>query len=94
MVHITDRAKEKIQEILNQNRGKYVRLFIQGMHCGGPTMGLALDEPKENEQPVDVTGIDVLIEDFVRPLADGTTIDYVNHSHGEGFTIVESRELC
>lgn len=31
MVQITDIARGKIQEILNQNSGKYVRLFIQGM---------------------------------------------------------------
>jgi Fe-S cluster assembly iron-binding protein IscA len=31
MMQITDTAREKIQEILDQNTGKYVRLFIQGM---------------------------------------------------------------
>jgi len=31
MVQITDMAKGKIQEILDQNRGKYLRLFIRGM---------------------------------------------------------------
>lgn len=31
MVQITDVAKGKIQEALDQNQGKYVRLFIQGM---------------------------------------------------------------
>jgi Fe-S cluster assembly iron-binding protein IscA len=31
MVQITDIAKEGIREILDQNSGKYLRLFIQGM---------------------------------------------------------------
>ena len=31
MVQITDMAKERIQEILDKNSGKYLRLFIQGM---------------------------------------------------------------
>ncbi len=30
MVQITDLAKEKIQEVLAQNVGKFVRLYIQG----------------------------------------------------------------
>jgi ubiquitin-like protein Pup len=30
MVQITDLAKEKIQEVLAQNAGKFVRLYIQG----------------------------------------------------------------
>jgi hypothetical protein len=31
MVQITDIAKGKIQEVLSQNQGKYVRLYFQGM---------------------------------------------------------------
>jgi Fe-S cluster assembly iron-binding protein IscA len=31
MVQITDTARDKIKEILDQNSGKYLRIFIQGM---------------------------------------------------------------
>jgi Fe-S cluster assembly iron-binding protein IscA len=31
MVKITDLAREKIQEALDENAGKYLRLFIQGI---------------------------------------------------------------
>lgn len=51
---------------------------------------MALDEPQENEQPVHANGIDVLVEDSARHLVDGTTIDYANHPHGEGFIITGS----
>ena len=57
-------------------------------------MGMALDEPKENEQPVNVNGIDVLVEDEARELVDGTTIDYVNNPDDEGFIIRGSKECC
>lgn len=30
MISITDLAKDKIQEVLNNNPGKYLRLVIQG----------------------------------------------------------------
>lgn len=30
MVQITDMARDKIKEILDQNNGKYLRVFIQG----------------------------------------------------------------
>ena len=55
---------------------------------------MALDEPKENEQPIHVNGIDVLVEDFVRPLVDGTTVDYVNNPDGKGFVISEYGAAC
>ena len=31
MVTITDIARDKIQEILDQNTGKFLRLYIQGI---------------------------------------------------------------
>ncbi len=30
MVQITDMARDKIQEVLKENGGKYLRIFIQG----------------------------------------------------------------
>jgi Fe-S cluster assembly iron-binding protein IscA len=50
-------------------------------------LGLALDEPNENEDTIQVNGIDVLISDAVKPFADTNTIDYVNSPYGEGFII-------
>jgi Fe-S cluster assembly iron-binding protein IscA len=31
MVQITDMAKDKIQEVLDNNAGKYLRIFIEGV---------------------------------------------------------------
>jgi Fe-S cluster assembly iron-binding protein IscA len=31
MVQITDIARDKIQEVLDQNDGKYLRIYIQGI---------------------------------------------------------------
>ena len=50
-------------------------------------MGLALDEPNENEETTQVNGIDVLISDAVKALAGRNTIDYVSLPDGEGFII-------
>jgi Fe-S cluster assembly iron-binding protein IscA len=55
---------------------------------------LALDEPKGNEQPVRVNGIDVLIADSAMPLMDGSTVDYVKQPHNEGFIITRSGWSC
>ena len=50
-------------------------------------MGMALDEPTENEKPVQVNGIDILIEDIVKSLTEETVIDYVDEPSGRGFLI-------
>jgi Fe-S cluster assembly iron-binding protein IscA len=51
-------------------------------------LGLALDEPKENEDIIQVNGIKLLISDEVKPIANLNKIDYISSAHGEGFIIV------
>jgi Fe-S cluster assembly iron-binding protein IscA len=31
MIQITDTARDKLREILDQNSGKYLRVFVQGV---------------------------------------------------------------
>jgi len=50
-------------------------------------LGLALDEPNENEDTIQVNGIDVLISDDVKPAASENKIDYIKSPEGEGFII-------
>lgn len=57
-------------------------------------MGLALDEPNDNENSTQVNGIDVLIADQVRPFVEGNKIDYINSVQGEGFIISSGRSCC
>jgi Fe-S cluster assembly iron-binding protein IscA len=57
-------------------------------------LGLTLDEPKENEKPVQVNGIDILVEDRLDPFIKGTTIDYVKNWYSEGFRISKSGSAC
>jgi Fe-S cluster assembly iron-binding protein IscA len=54
---------------------------------------MALDEPIEKEKSLQVNGIDVLIEDFVMSLTDGTVIDYVEEPSGSGF-VVRGASAC
>jgi Fe-S cluster assembly iron-binding protein IscA len=57
-------------------------------------MGMALDEPEENEQPVEVNGVGVLVADFARPFVEGTVVDYVKQPYGEGFVITGAGGAC
>ena len=58
-------------------------------------MGLALDEPNENEDTIQVNGIDVLISDEVKPTANVNKLDYIKSPHGEGFVITpKSGQSC
>ncbi len=50
-------------------------------------MGLALDELKENEETIQVNGIEVLMSDIVKPYSEDSIIDYIKAADGEGFII-------
>jgi|ETNmetMinimDraft_13_1059891.scaffolds.fasta_scaffold365911_1 Fe-S cluster assembly iron-binding protein IscA len=54
-------------------------------------MGMALDEPQENEKPVQINGVGVLISKDDMPYVDGTIVDYVTQSYSGGFTITGPR---
>lgn len=57
-------------------------------------MGMALDEPNENEQPVQVNGIGVLINESAAPLVDDATVDYIKDEYREGFIITGAGSSC
>ena len=86
MLEITDVARDKLKEVLSKNSGKYLRIAIEA-GWGGPRLGLALDELKENEETIQVNGIDLLISDEVKSYSDGNKIDYIQSMDGEGFVI-------
>jgi Fe-S cluster assembly iron-binding protein IscA len=54
---------------------------------------MALDEPTENEKPVQVNGIDVLIDGSAGSLTAKTIIDYVDEPSGGGF-LVKGASSC
>ena len=87
MIRITDSARDKIKEILSANPGKYLRVMYKGMGWNGPNIGLALEEPKENEKTIQVNGIDLLIIDDLKPYTEHSTIDYVDVPGRSGLTI-------
>ena len=87
MIKITDSAKNKLQEVLDKNPGKYLRVVFQGFGWGGPSLGLTLDEPKKNEIAFLVNGINVLIDDNVKTYVEGNTVDYVDYGYGGSFSI-------
>jgi Fe-S cluster assembly iron-binding protein IscA len=56
-------------------------------------MGLALDEPRTEEVPVNSGGINFLIEERLKPFVEGSTVDYIKDQYREGF-VIESGSSC
>jgi Fe-S cluster assembly iron-binding protein IscA len=50
-------------------------------------LGLALEKPKKDEKPAKIDGLDLLVSDMVKNIADGSLVDYVSSIYGEQFII-------
>ncbi len=74
MIEITDVAKKQIQEILEKNPGKYLRIVVEGDGCAGPYFGVTLDEPEGQEVPIKINGVDILLSEQAKRYAEVTRI--------------------
>lgn len=50
-------------------------------------MGLALDEPGENDNKINLNGIELLVEKAINSFMEDQVIDFVNSGMREGFVI-------
>jgi Fe-S cluster assembly iron-binding protein IscA len=50
-------------------------------------LGLALDEPGENDNRLDLNGIELLAEKTLDSHLDGQMIDFISSGHRKGFVI-------
>ena len=55
---------------------------------------MALDEPNDNETPLKINELDVLIADDVKGPAATQVLDYVVTPRGEGFSIAPAGGGC
>ena len=94
MLTITDSAREKFKELMTEHDGKFLRVVFEGFGWGGPSLGLALDESKNEEQTYTVNEIELMIDEKVMPYTKGNEIDYINNSYGQGFSIAPTTGGC
>ena len=90
MISFTDRAVEKVREFAGQmpeSAGKELRLFIEGVGCGGFSYGFTFDEEREGDTVVESGGLKVLVDPQSAPHLAGAAVDFVEDARGSGFTV-------
>lgn len=87
-IKISDQAREKLKEILSEEESrKPLRLYIAGYGWGGPSFGMALDEPKEKDLKIQSGGFDFLVEEKLKELYKSFSVDYSDTWLRKGFII-------
>ncbi len=87
MITITDKAAEKLKQILAEEKSDYLRAFVQGGGCSGFSYGLMIEkEPGPNDTVAESNGIKIVIDPISARYLAGSVIDYTDNLVGGGFT--------
>ena len=92
MIHVTETAAGKIQELLAEENkaGAALRVFVQGGGCSGFQYGLMIDEgegDQDADQVFEVNGVRLFVDPISIRYLKGAEVDFVDNQMGGGFTI-------
>jgi iron-sulfur cluster insertion protein len=92
MIHVTEAAAEKINELLvEENKtGAGLRVFVQGGGCSGFQYGLMIDEGEGDpaaDQIFEVNGVRLFVDPISLRYLKGAEVDFIDNNMGGGFTI-------
>ncbi len=81
MINLTDPAKVQINEYFQGKEPTPIRIFLNSGGWGGPSLAMALDEPKDNDDTFDVKGLKFVVDKEFMQKAENIKIDFT----GMGF---------
>jgi iron-sulfur cluster insertion protein len=90
MIEITESAKTKIIDLLNEenNPKLMLRTFVQGGGCSGLSYGFSFEEEQqEDDFEFDIGGTKMLIDSMSMQYLQGAVIDYKEDLSGSSFSI-------
>lgn len=94
-IEVTEKAKEELKKALKsrENNSKPLRIYVAAYGWGGPSFGLALDEPKKDDIEVQVDDFTFILEDYLSENFGAFTIDYSDNWLRRGFSVIPDRNM-
>jgi iron-sulfur cluster insertion protein len=89
MVTITDKAQEKIRELMVEEKDSVgLRIYVRGGGCHGYQYGMAFESKVGDDDTIIEKGdVQVIMDSQSAPLLSGSEVDYVDSVQGSGFAI-------
>ncbi|WOO39838.1 iron-sulfur cluster insertion protein ErpA [Rubellicoccus peritrichatus] len=90
MIHLTDRAADKIRSLEAEisDESKSLRIFVEAGGCSGFEYGMSFDEPKEDDHKLEDNGVSFLIDPTSLSYLDGSKVDFDDGLKGKGFEVI------
>ena len=76
MLEITNSATEKLAEYLKDIEFTAIRIFLHAGGCGGPSLVMGLDEPKDTDHIFEVDGFKFLVDKELMKDAGSIKVDF------------------
>ena len=89
MVEVTQEATKQIQEYFQGKEVAPIRIFLNAGGWGGPSLAMALDEPKDDDKVFDVNGFQFIMQKDFYEKAQPVKVDFL----GYGFKIDSNIEF-
>jgi iron-sulfur cluster assembly protein len=91
MLEITEKASEMIKDFLKDKDDiQAIRIMLSQGGCSGPSLGMALDESRDDDREFDDHGIRFIVEKSLYERVKPIKVDYVNSHMGSGFNITSN----
>ena len=91
MFQVTEKASEMINAFLkDKDDSTYIRVFLSQGGWSGPSLGMALDEPKDTDEIIEDKGVKYLIDKVLYDEVKPINVDFVESAMGSGFSITSA----
>ena len=94
MFQVTEKANEMISKFFEgKDEVNPIRIFLSQGGWSGPSLGMALDEPKDDDEVVKNNGFTFLINKDLYEQAKPINVDFIDSGWGQGFSISSNLQL-
>lgn len=91
---VTDMAVSKLKEYMGQNNiESALRVALMQGGCSGASLGLALDEPKENDEIFENNDLKFVVEKSLLEMCGSINLEFVNAGPRSGFSITSANPV-
>jgi iron-sulfur cluster assembly accessory protein len=87
MFTVTDKASEVIKDFLKDKKSDAAIRVTLNMGCSGPSLGMALDEAKTEDEVFEEKGTKFIIDKDIFQQAKPINIDFITTPEGSGFKL-------
>ncbi|HUN55694.1 MAG TPA: IscA/HesB family protein [Smithella sp.] len=90
MFTVTEKALEVIKDFVKEKKADSAVRITLAMGCSGPALGMALDDPRNDDEVFDEKGTKFVIEKDIYNQAKPIHVDFVDTPHGSGFKLTSA----